>query len=213
MKAMSDTRREVVRVLIVDDEEIWRKFFGRQFVCRDEFEFVVETASSKKEYDDLIRDGKKYHVLTVDIRLLNREEGIDDVITYHRMVSPETIIVAFSGFPNMDKVQTCVRAMKAGADNCFEKNVPDFDQSISNVTDYVVKELQRRRDGRSPLDQAWLEAELNGLIERYPGQVVAIQGHSVIASGNDSGEVREQLAGIGPEKVRSVVLFDVPAGR
>lgn len=210
---MSDMKREVVRVLIVDDEEICRELIGRQFVCRDEFEFVVETASSKEEYDDRMRDGRKYHVLTVDIRLLNGEEGIDDVITYHRMVSPETIIVAFSGFPNMDKVQTCVKAIKAGADNCFEKNVPDFDQSISNVIDYVVKELRRRRDGSSPLDQAWLETEMNNLIERFPGQVVAIRGHSVIAVGNDSGKVREQLAAFGPDEVRSVVLFDVPAGR
>lgn len=210
---MSNAKREVVRVLVVDDEEIWRKPIGRQFVCRDEFEFVVETASSKEEYDDRMRDGRKYHVLTVDIRLLTGEEGIDDVITYHRMVSPETIIVAFSGFPNMDKVQTCVKAIKAGADNCFEKNVPNRDQSILNVTDYVVKELRRRRDGSSPLDQAWLETELNNLIEQFPGKVVAISGHSVIAVGNDSGKVREQLAVIGPEKVRSVVLFDVPAGR
>ena len=210
---MSDATRETISVLVVDDEPIWRDLIERQFECRDEFNFVVAQASSKQQYDELMKDGRKFQVLTVDIRLLNREEGIDDVITYHRMVSPETIIVAFSGFPNMDKVQTVVRAIKAGADTCFEKNVPNIDRSISNVTDYVVQELQRRRDGSSPLDLAWLEKEMNGLIERYPGKVIAIRGHSVIAVGSDSGEVRDKLAPSGPEATRSVVLFDVPAAR
>jgi DNA-binding NtrC family response regulator len=188
--ARRDRRRYVV--LLIDDDELPRHELRRAFEVTGEFEFEVHEACSAQEYHQVIRD-HHIDVLVVDLRLGAGEEGTDDIITLHHVLSPDTVIIAFSGFPGLDPVQTCVRAMRAGAADCIEKSRRD---GVEAVVKRAVAELRQRIAPESAPTSAWLERHLPDLVREHAGHAVAFAGECLIASAPTVPELRKKLAGL-----------------
>lgn len=190
---MANSHLITKHVLLVDDEPSPRREVRRALeVVRDsEFQFEVDDAESVAEYHDRLRT-KHYDVLVLDLRLSSGEEGTDDVLAFHHIHSPDTIVVVYSAFPNLDKVHSVVRAMRTGAVDCIEKS---RDRAPKAVVDAVLEELRRRTSTASFPSTEWLERVLPDLTRDYGGKAIAIQGENVVESADSVSELRRRLAG------------------
>jgi len=214
---MDSSQRERIVVLVVDDIGLSRCDLKRAFEVADcdDFEFVVHTACNAGEYRAVI-NACHVDVLVVDIRLDPKEgasggvaeDGTDDIIAFHHLHSPDTIIIAYSAFDGLDAVENTVRAMRAGAVDCIARSRPGF---LGIVVARAVDELRRRRSPESGPSPEWLEANLPRLIQQFGGQAIAISGERVIMSANSVQELRQKLADA-PQPV-SPFLMVVPDWR
>lgn len=181
-----------ITVLLVEDMDPPRVLLKRAFEVAGagEFKFKVYEARSVKEYHEIIRD-KKVDVLVVDIGLKGSEHGIDDIVMFHRLHSPDTIIIVYTSFPAMDPIRSCVAAIRAGAVDCINKAEPE---SARAVLDRALVELRERASPHLGPSSEWLESQLASLIRDYGGRAVAIIGETVVASAGSISELRKELA-------------------
>ncbi len=197
------------RVLIVDDDEATRDLLVDEFHANKcELALEVLSAGSIKEYWERLDEGG-IHVLCVDVKLDAvaggpQDDGIDGIAVFHRFKSPSTIIVVYSSFAGMNKVETTVRAMKAGAFAVIDKDKNGgFERRI---VDLCVAEL-RRRTTLGGLDQEdWFETQLPKLIGQYAGQAVALAGNRVVAAGPSVAELRRTLDRSPPAEEVTILL-------
>lgn len=195
---------EEITVLLVDDEPLPRKTLRRAFEVADapEFKFRVLDAANVAEYQKIVHT-THVDVLVIDLRLNEAEEGTDDVVSFHHVHSPDTIIIAFTGFPGesaMSSLKSCVRVMRAGAVDCIAKAQTDDNGNPDGVRSVVgrsIEELRLRRSPESGPTPEWLERELPELVKKYAGMAVAIRGQTVIASAPTVQELRRVIAQLG----------------
>lgn len=186
-----ETTKRRIKVLLIDQDESARQRLRRAFgvAASADFQFDVHEAGSAQEYHEFIlRDHAD--VMVVDVRLQSAKAGTDDIVAFHHLHSPDTIIIAYSDFPGLDPVQTCVRAMRTGAVDCIEKRQED---SIRAVVERAVSELEHRISPDSGPSPEWLEAQLPSLVRQYAGRAVAVLGDQVVASASTVAELRQRL--------------------
>ena len=182
-----------IHVLVVDDEPAPCRELKRAFEVAEtrDYAFVVRSVESAEEYHRAVSD-REYDVLVVDIRLIGDEdeEGIDNVIAFHMRRWPETIVVVYSAFAELDPVPTCVRVMRLGAADCIAKSA---DQSVVQVVGSVIRELnERQRPERGPTSE-WLEEHFDEICARYGGRAVAFEGDEIIFAADSVRELRDLL--------------------
>lgn len=183
--------KEKISVLLVDDEPLPRSRLRRAFdaAMLDDFDFDVEEACSVAEYQQRVRC-RHFDVLIIDLRLNVPGDGTDDVVRFHRIHSPDTIIVAYSGFPGGEVVRSAVDVMRAGAVDCIEKSSKD---STKRVVERVVDELRHRRSPESGPTSEWLERVLPDLVREYGGMAIAIVGQEVVCSEANIPALRREI--------------------
>jgi CheY-like chemotaxis protein len=78
--------RAHIRILIVDDEQKWRDMLG--FLLSKEPQYHITAVASKQEAAELLRS-RTFHVLIVDMRLNDAENGNADGLTLLKMIRSE----------------------------------------------------------------------------------------------------------------------------
>jgi DNA-binding NtrC family response regulator len=153
------------------------------------YEFEFHEAESVAQYRELTKT-RHFDVLIIDIRLKPTEDGLDDIVLFHHVHSPDTLIFVYSAFEDMDKVSVCVHAMKAGATDCIDKENKD---SIQMVVQSVRRELTEHSFPEAGPGSEWLERNLPDLVDKYPGKAVAVLDRQVVADAPTVSELREML--------------------
>jgi ActR/RegA family two-component response regulator len=181
-----------INVLLVDDMEPPVRELTRALRVYDsgDYEFEVVSALDVRNYLRIVEE-KEFDVLVVDIRLAIGEEGIDTILAYHHRRWPSTIIVVYSAFPGMDKVATCVRAIKLGASDVVDKG---SNHPVQSVVDAIVNELNHQFTDESGPTSDWLSDHFGELQDQYGGKAVAFVGNQVVRSASSVMELRKELA-------------------
>ena len=101
------------------------------------------------------------------------------------------MLTAFPTIPN------CVQAMRAGAWDYIEKNPADhsdpYEQllaSLHSACEYRLKNPQRAETNP---DSNWVHEHLPELMEKYPGQLVAVLYEKVVDSDPKFGRLSKRL--------------------
>ena len=191
-----------VRVLMVDDQEppVRELKAALGAIPKSEFQFEVHWAVSVSEYQKLIRESvEQFDVLIVDLKLQSGQkdlrQGVDEVVSWHLVHSPSTIVVVYSVFTTdaadeiSAAIETCVLAMRAGAADCIKKGRGSTAKLVSSV----CRELRRQRDPHLVFDSQWWVDRSETLVREYGGQAIAILGRDVIASSPTIPELRAKL--------------------
>jgi ActR/RegA family two-component response regulator len=194
-------------VLVVDDDSLMCREVLRALEAAqgDEFRFRIVEAHGVDAYHRFLA-AHHADVLILDLKLENGEEGLDDILSFHRLHSPDTIVIVFTSFPKRDPVRTCVRAMRLGAVDCIDKRVGP--SAIDDVVRSVIDELRRRTSGDVGPSSEWLKMQLPKLIAEHSGQAVAIIGANVELSAPTISELRRKLADL--KLTDKAYLFVVP---
>ncbi len=104
-------------VLLIEDEPSFAGNFAKALELEAEkagdFTVDVHETCSVSQYQEIIKS-KHFDVMVVDIWLSSPEDGLDNIILFHHVHSPDTVIIVYSS-SDMDKVK-CVQAMKPGGD-------------------------------------------------------------------------------------------------
>lgn len=192
---LTPTQPRLVRVLVIDDEALVCRAVARAFKVADseEFTFDVTAAHSVAEYQAVVQK-EHFDVLVVDLRLDTDEEGVDEILMFHRLHSPETVCIAISAFPGGDKVRSSVHAMQAGAVDVIEKE--GGSEYLTAIVQRAVQELNRRHSTTKGLSAEWFESHLPELVREFAGRAVAIVDDRVVDSAPSISELRKKLASL-----------------
>ena len=207
---MSDEGPVTVRTLIVDDQDGDREVLRRTFTVAPtrDYRFSVEEARSVAEYYEKIREGE-VGVLVVDVLLGARHNGGGDIVDFHLLHSPATIVIVCSGFSGLNPLPVCVHAVRAGAVDCISKEDPRWTEAVLQS---VLDELNRRNspgDGPTPV---WLEQNLTRLTREYPGQAVGMIGQEVVAWAPSVADLRAKLPALNLSHMPFLMMLP-PGGR
>ena len=123
-------------------------------------------------------------VLVTDMVMGDKQDEGIEVVEYFANKLPITIVL--TGYPNYPN---CVRAMRAGAWDYIEKEPGDGADAYGRLLDSMAKayEYYRQYPDRSKTnpDNEWVHSHLDELVDKYPGQLVAVLYNRVVASGTE----------------------------
>ena len=190
-----------VNVLFVDDQEApFRELKHSLMESDPSIEFELVWASSVAEYHKCIRElPSEYDVLIADLKLASGQEdlrqGIEEVVSWHLIHSPSTIVIIYSVFTSdapdavAEAIDTCVLALRAGAADCIKKGIG----STKRLANAILRELQMRRDPTLTFDSNWWAKHKDDLMNEYAGSAIAVLGESVILSAETIPDLRKKL--------------------
>ena len=176
---------ELVRVLIVDDEEPVRKNVKRGFDTSCRYKYEVTCVESPEECAEL----KASHKSTFDVCIIDLGFGSEnrELVGYKMLIGlacvrSRGIAVVYSGHPSVPNV---VRAMQLGAtDFVFKADCPPH-----KLAEHVETLLSERRtqEDRWQLINEYLKQQNEELCQQYAGRVLAIvveeAGPAVVTTG------------------------------
>jgi DNA-binding NarL/FixJ family response regulator len=128
----------MVRLLIVDDMEIWRETLSTLFTRRGGFE--VETAASGDKAVEKIQ-AHDYDLILMDMRMPTGTEGFD-ALSKIKELKPQTEVIIISAYGDIPKA---VEAIKRGARDFVPKEA-DFHDIITFKVDEFVQRRRLLRD-------------------------------------------------------------------
>jgi DNA-binding NtrC family response regulator len=181
-------------VLVVDDEPAPCRELKRCFEIADspEYTFTVTCVMSLQEYYEAVKR-REYDILVVDIRLASGdEEGIDNVVAFHKVRWPASIVIVYSAFPQLEPIPTCVRVMRLGASDCIAKG---SDDSVRKVVLAAIRELTTRKAPEPGPTSDWLASHIDDLVNAYGGKAVAFVGEEVVDVADSARELRDRAVG------------------
>jgi DNA-binding response OmpR family regulator len=120
-----------LQLLIVDDDELILDLLSLHFGERDDI--AIALANRGDQAIEKVKN-EEYDLVLLDMRLPQREEGLD-VLAEIKRLKPNTGVIMISAFGDIPKV---VRAMKLGARD-FVPKIMDFEQLISFKVDEFLR--------------------------------------------------------------------------
>ncbi len=193
------------KILIIDDQEKWRKEIIKVFNTQNDFEYELFEASSKEEALQALKNSR-FDVITIDMRFEIKEdkdsEGGLKILHFLETLrhwNPSSVAVVFTAYPSF---RNCVEAMRYGAWDYIDKNntfieyKDDNGRSIPSVQMLLrsVKEgLEHRFSSEAGPNSLWLQEHLPELVEKYSGKMVAFIGEEVIGAGDSKEELQNTI--------------------
>jgi GAF domain-containing protein/AmiR/NasT family two-component response regulator len=138
--------REQIRVLILDDDELFCRTLADSLGRSQELSFVVETATNEAAAQQIVSDAAQpFDVFLIDQRLGPGKDGIE-VLQELRQLSPAAEAIIFTG---VDDTDAGLRAYQAGAHRYLTK---PFD---THELVWILRSLRKWQDTQYERD--WLE--------------------------------------------------------
>jgi DNA-binding NtrC family response regulator len=196
-----------MRVLIVDDiPEVLkqlRKEFEHQVSPLGE-RYSVDTCQNFDEALQIVRSAT-YDVVITDMRWQQGGEGgvVDEeagIAVVHALADKSAITIVLTGYPSYEN---CVEAIRAGAWDYIPKTEDEqdaYEMLFRSITKACQYRSGSRGRGKANPDDAWVKANLDELLQSYPGKHVAVLYEKVV----DSDESYEELVNRLSKKYRLV---------
>jgi len=171
-----------VNILVVDDERGIREGCRRILTAEG---FSVDVAANGKEGWDLVRAGKPYDLLLVDLMMpvMSGLELMDEVSRFN----PEVIMIVITGFAT---IETAVEAMKHGAYDYVPKPfTPDHLLAVVNRglekrrLSIQAQRLMEERDQKL-LEVAKEESKLRAIVDSMADGILVINNEQQIVLWN-----------------------------
>ncbi|MEI6845919.1 MAG: response regulator, partial [Candidatus Firestonebacteria bacterium] len=194
------------KILIVDDEPQVRELLTLNF--RDEY--LVSTAATVKEASAKIQN-EKFSLVITDMNMAG-EKG-RDVIHLVKTVSPETIVLAITGYGS---VEDAVNAVKLGAEEYFLKplDLERFNLTVKNHMEkfHLNRQLNKNsrlleleKASRAVLEAEVIEVSLPDILKMILGMFKADSGSVMLFDKNSEQLVvsaSEGLSNLAQESLR-----------
>jgi CheY-like chemotaxis protein len=122
----------LLRLLVVDDEEVWRDILRGLFANRPE-DIVLTEATSGQAALQLLQS-EAYDLVLLDMRLPSGTEGLD-ILREIRQLRPQTQVIMMSAYADVPRT---VEAMKRGALDFVPKETTFRDLVTFKVNDFMA---------------------------------------------------------------------------
>ena len=190
----------MIRILVIDDEENVLKQIvnflkssnpppGETFEVEGETDHQAALDSLQK----LDPTKTYFHVIVTDMRMgVQDEEGLE-ILNQLTEKSPITIVLtAFASIPN------CVESMRAGAWDYLEKNPEDESDPYENLLRSIKKAYKERLKNPYPErmhpDAKWVNDNMDELLKKYGGKVVAVLDQAVVDSDSEYKPLMDRVS-------------------
>lgn len=205
-----------MKALVIDDQsEVLRQInkLLNSTVGPDGLVFQVTIISEPDEALSHLRNEYADVVITDMVMGVERTEGltvINDILAELKDKSPITIVLtAHPSIPN------CVASMRAGAWDYLEKMPADGSDPYDNLLKSLEGAYRFRKEhpeaGRYNPDTKWIHEHIGELMEKYPGEVVAVLDQQVVGHNKDYGPLSEEMQKNYP--IARPVLISIPDPR
>jgi DNA-binding NarL/FixJ family response regulator len=122
-----------LRLLAVDDEEVWRDILRRVLGTREDIEF--SEADSGRATLDMVQS-RDYDLILLDMRLPSGTEGLD-VLQQIKQIRPKTAVIMMSAYVDVPRT---VEAMTRGARDFVPKEMAFSDIVTLKVNEFLATE-------------------------------------------------------------------------
>lgn len=183
-----------LRILLVDDQpevlDVLRRILADEKGIDGE-PYRVEVESDHRHALERLH-GERFEVVVVDMASPARHDEGLDVVRALSARSPVTIVLtAHPSYPN------CVESMRAGAWDYLEKNPHDdtdpYDRLLASIRRGCEERLSRPDLGCPDPNARWAHEHFADLVERYPGEVVAILDEAVVDHAPEYAQLAERV--------------------
>jgi FixJ family two-component response regulator len=169
---------EKIKILIVDDQEIWRNFVGdilKEKISHVEMSFAIGG-------DDAVEQVRRaeFDLILLDMRMPSGTEGLD-ALKQIKEVKPQSQVIMMSAY---GEVETAVEAMKRGAIDFIQKGDPTSSNPTAFLDVLVVKVKEFHR---AAAQKSALIADRERLIKR------AYEDACRLTDNNEKGKAFEDL--------------------
>lgn len=195
-----------VRVLIVDDSAVIRKFLEKVLTVSGEIEIVGTAADPYIAREKLVQ--LKPDVMTLDVEM-PRMDGItflDKVMAHF-----PTRTIVFSSLTK-EGSETYLRAMEAGAIEVLEKPSIDVSASLDQISQLLTQRVLAVAKARI---QPRVKLAQNSVVKKAPSAALTKTTHQIIAIASSTGgteALKVLLAGMPADIPGTVIVQHMPAG-
>lgn len=170
-------------VLIIDDEEGVREGLTYEFEKSTTFDFKVVTAESPREILDKGLLNDDFDVIIIDLRLTHGSDSYVGflIVEHQNRKHPGSLIIVLTAHDDKDNI---VKAMQLGATDFISKRsiMGQYEKCVEQVEQCLLD--AHNASERSKAVDDFVAKNLNVLMRKFKGQVVAISDADVVASGS-----------------------------
>ncbi len=176
--------RDKKHVLVLDDEERWRKELCRALTrYSGQYEFVVHPAATVEEAQAQMKE-TSFDVVLIDRRLGQPGDGALTMLNVH---APGVVHIVFTAYP---EISDCVQAIKRGADDYLVKNHASWRDNLFRAIEEGLRD--HAPSVVAPTSQ-WLQDNWEMLATKHSGQYVAYHDGAIIASNEGLRSLLEEI--------------------
>ena len=188
-----------MRVLAIDDEPEVLRQIEKAIAGADGIDGKPYDVIGLDDHEEALRrlDGERFDVVITDMVMGPDEaEGLEIL---RQLTDKSPVIIVLTAYPS---TPNCVASIRAGAWDYIEKVPKDesdpYETLIKSIREACEFRLAHPLAGRSNPDAKWVHEHLGELMEKHPGEMVAVLDGKVVDHGRSYGELAERVKGAYP---------------
>jgi len=183
-----------MKVLVIDDEphvlkQIEKAIAGATDPDGQPFEV---TGESDHQAAIGLLDRESFDLVVADMHMgPDEDEGL---MILRQLTDKSPVTIVLTAHP---KIPVCVESMRAGAWDYLEKDPEDgsdaYENLLASIRDACRHRLENADAGRASADTRWVHKNIGELMEKHPGEVVAVLNQQVVAHDASFAELAKRV--------------------
>ena len=170
-----------MNVLVIDDEPEVLKQIEKGIASAKDPDGEPFEVTAESDHQAAIRrlDKERFDIVVTDMYMGPEEDEGLAILRQLTEKSPVTIVL--TAYPS---IPSCVESMRAGAWDYLEKVPENGSDAYENLLKSIREACRHRAEhpetGRASADTRWVHEHIGELMEKYPGEVVAVLDQKVV---------------------------------